>query len=124
VWIEALESTVGKSDHAANWTLVKARTSKGEGREQQPYIGDIARNVEADLVLVDGTDERIYTRVDFVADVTLKEHLPRIIVVDDTWRQEYRNLPNVLKTYKREIHFGLGPARRCATQTDIWLLPT
>jgi len=71
-----------------------------------------------DLSFVDGR-----ARMECVRQSVNKVKKGGYILLDDSYRDDYRDIFKILKDWKRRDFYGLGPYRREASQTTIWQSP-
>ncbi len=87
------------------------------------YIESVRDGAPWDIVLLDGLERSYVSRLDCVKEVPGTVRSGGLLVVDDSYRAMYRDIPEFLKGWKREVFRGLGSARLGVTQTDIYYAP-
>jgi hypothetical protein len=88
------------------------------------YINTIFSNSPYDIILVDGIDgiegQKNY-RVECICKAKECLNAGGIIILDDSWRNEYSCVPDILNEFDRLEFWGLGPCRLGVTKTDIYV---
>ena len=87
------------------------------------YIESVREGAPWDIVLLDGLERAYLSRLDCLKEIPGKVRSGGLVIVDDSYRAMYREIPNILKGWKREVFRGLGSARLGVTQTDIYSAP-
>ena len=91
------------------------------------YVNTIVDDAPYDIILVDGVDgvagiggKKNY-RVECIKKA--REYLNKkgIIILDDSWRDKYSEVPKILADFERLEFWGLGPCRLGVTKTDIYV---
>jgi len=108
-WLDKARASIS-GDAMNRWNPVLV-----SGRDQ--YVSAGNRVEHPDLVMVDGLHE---LRVECVRRSVASE-LPRFFVVDDSWRNEYAAIPQLLSAFERREMRGFGPGRIGVTQTDSYI---
>ena len=108
-WLEKVRSSI-RSDGMSRWKPVLVME-----RDQYLFASDLVER--PDLILVDGLHE---LRIECVRRLIARE-LPGLLVLDDSWRNEYAVIPELLSACKRTQMPGFGPGRIGVTQTDIYM---
>jgi hypothetical protein len=84
------------------------------------YVSQIEDEKPWHVVVVDGVDGTPSTRMLCLERARTRVAPDGLIVLDDSWRDEYRAAPKVLAGFAQTAHKGLGPARWGVTRTDIY----
>jgi hypothetical protein len=108
-WITDVSQRL-RDGSGSRWTPILAH-------EGDQYATAIRRFADADLVLIDGL---LQGRMECIAAV-LRFASPRVIILDDSWRDEYAETPRILHAYDRVTCAGLGPARLGVSQADVYV---
>ena len=87
------------------------------------YIESVREGAPWDIVLLDGLERAYLSRLDCLKEIPGTVRSGGLVIVDDSYRAMYREIPNILKGWKREVFRGLGSARLGVTQTDIYSAP-
>jgi len=87
------------------------------------YIESVREGAPWDIVLLDGLERAYLSRLDCLKEIPGTVRSGGLVIVDDSYRAMYREIPNILKGWKREVVRGLGSARLGVTQTDIYSAP-
>jgi predicted O-methyltransferase YrrM len=123
-WIGVLEEA---AKNICTATLLEIRYIEAETRLKKAidnYIASVHDGQSWDLVVVDGLEEDYITRVDCIKEIESSVRPGGLVVLDDSWRDQYLEVPEILKGWRRTIFRGLGPARLGVTQTDIYEAPS
>lgn len=84
------------------------------------YVMQIEADERWDLVVVDGVDGTPSTRMRCLARARAELKQEGTIVLDDAWRNEYSQAPEILRGFSPVRCVGLGPARWGVTRTDVY----
>ena len=105
--------------HNPRIRFIAAETKKIDLINQ--YVKSVREGSPWDIILVDGLSVDYTSRVDCVLEA--KENIKEngLIIVDDSYFHELRDVPDILKNFKRLEFWGLGPARWGLTKTDIYI---
>jgi len=87
------------------------------------YIHSVNEGAPWDIVIVDGLERSYLSRMDCLREVPGMVKKGGLLIVDDSYRALYREIPDILHGWKREVFRGLGSARLGVTQTDIYHAP-
>ncbi len=85
------------------------------------YKKKVNENSPWDLILVDGLEESYLNRIDCIKEAKNNLNKNGMIILDDSWRNEYKVVPEMLNDFKRLEFIGLGPARWGVTKTDVYI---
>ncbi|MCX6585592.1 MAG: hypothetical protein NTX13_03290 [Acidobacteria bacterium] len=119
-WHQKLAETKSQlpEESRGRWNLMKL-SEPTEAQSRQNYLAP-ATNTAWDYVIVDGPENKIFSRMDCVQKLSELPIKPHAIILDDAWREEYSEAPHILANYDRHIFRSVGPARLGVTQTDIY----
>jgi nitrogen fixation protein len=120
-WISQIKTALGESATRVALRHVPSETKDPSAIRQ--YIVAVADGGPWDIILVDGLEEPYLGRLACVKMIGSHIRAGGMIILDDSWRDEYKEVPDVLSHCTRLIFKGLGPARPGVTQTDIYLVP-
>jgi predicted O-methyltransferase YrrM len=123
-WIGELELAANNIGGLTSLEIryIEAETMSKEAVDE--YVASVHDGQPWDLVIVDGLEENYITRVDCIKELAGSVRPGGLVVLDDSWRDQYLQVPEILKRWRRLIFRGLGPARLGVTQTDIYVAPS
>lgn len=104
-----------------NIRFIPAETQVPEKIDE--YIHSVRDGAPWDIVIVDGLEKSYLSRLDCIREVPGTVKKGGLLIVDDSYRALYREIPEILHGWKREVFRGLGSARLGVTQTDIYHAP-
>jgi len=117
-----------KDDFIALLNLIIVEVSEypkvEEYAQADKYVNTIVSGAPYDIILVDGVDSEDAKKNYRVESVRkAKQHLSSegLIILDDAWRTQYADVPNILNEFNRLEFWGLGPCRLGVTKTDIYI---
>ena len=117
-WYNLVLSELKQSNLNAEIRLINAESRNPKLVKE--YISSVEFGGPWDVILVDGLEEEWIGRMDCVRNILEKSIFPKIIILDDAWRNNYSIIPTLFPGYKRRIFRGVGPARPGVTQTDVY----
>lgn len=120
-WLNKVQSKLKRQrlKYSPEILLIPAETK--QSKFIKDYIEAVKANSAWDVVLVDGLEEDYISRLDCVKIAKSLVKKGGIIILDDSWRENYVEIPQILKNYKRLEFWGLGVARLGVTKTDIYI---
>lgn len=87
------------------------------------YIQSVEDGAPWDVIVIDGLEESYISRIDCIKKISGAVRKGGIAILDDSYRSEYKNVPNILHGWERKVFRGLGPGRLGVTQTDVYYAP-
>ena len=119
-WRDLIGDAVRAMGANGRWDLRFVPAESGDASSAREYAACVNDGSPWDLVLVDGIDEALINRMHCVE--TARDHVAPggLVLLDDAWRDAYRQAPRVLADFERKEFWGLGPARLGVTKTDAY----
>ena len=84
------------------------------------YVQSIHDGAPWDVVVADGLEEAYVSRVDCLRQIKGAVRKGGIVILDDSYRSRYQEVPIILQGWERRVFRGLGTSRLGVTQTDIY----
>jgi predicted O-methyltransferase YrrM len=122
-WMKEIEQALPKSHLKSNVQIELIPVDQNSPEQKQKYIKAVHNCAPYDIIVVDGLEENYISRVDCVLEAREALNPGGILILDDSWREQYKSIPKILNGWQRKIFRGLGPARPGVTQTDIYFHP-
>lgn len=85
------------------------------------YIAKVKENAPWDIIFVDGLEENYISRLDCIKVAKNLIKHGGILILDDSWRENYSEVPRILNNFRRLEFWGLGVARLGVTKTDVYI---
>lgn len=98
---------------------IPAESQKSE--DLYEYIKAVNKGKPWNIIVVDGLEKVYLSRVACIEEASKCMKCNGCIILDDAWRAEYKNVPEILKGWKRRCFKSLGPYRLGVTQTDVYI---
>lgn len=112
-WADIVRSSLPKG---ASVSILEASTEHA--------LPEAMRDNRADITIVDHRDEARHTRLDSIRLIARHQHRPRVVVLDDSDREQYQAAGHLLSTWKRHDFVGFRSRPLALTQTTVWIRPS
>jgi SAM-dependent methyltransferase len=123
-WASAVLSILKSRGCSGNVSSRCLPIDEGDLDAISDYLGVVHNGEPWDVIVVDGPENSILSRVDCVREAAHALKPGGMLVLDDAYRPAYAQVPQVLSGWTRLRFRGLGPARLGVTQTDVYYSPT
>lgn len=123
-WLHVINANREKDQLTSGSTEIRFIPAETEAPEKiKEYIESVRDGAPWDIVLLDGLERSYVSRLDCLKEIPGTVRSGGLVIVDDSYRAMYREIPEILEGWKREVFRGLGSARLGVTQTDIYYAP-
>jgi hypothetical protein len=124
-WKQQIDQALAESpDLARRSELRLIPASSQKPANISAYIESVRTGGPWDIILVDGLQESYLSRMECLNAAISHVKPGGYLVLDDAYRTDYADAPNVLSDFTRREFWGLGPSRMGVTKTDVYSTPS
>jgi hypothetical protein len=116
-WADAVVHAARARRLEVTLRLIDIRADPGRREE---YLRTVCESGPWDVILVDSWEGPPLSRLDCIRASREQVRAGGVLVLDDAWRDEYRQAPQLLAGFSRRRYTGLGPCRWGVTRTDVY----
>lgn len=119
-WKQFVETRAASMKLEQNLDLRFVQANRQDRESLNRYVHAIKDGGPWDVIIVDGIPE---TRGDCIVEAMHNVTPNGMLVLDDSYWEQFAEVPSILKGWRRSKFRGLGPERRGVSQTDIYIRP-